>query len=282
MHNVGEAESKNVAKRRRGTTKSSTDRRLREKRGQGEGASYKPYLYIQDVPSVGLATRVKGWKTGRVHHFLSLLELHYFYLLEWSPVVDDIREQYPLHLAETLAIAKQLGVRHPTDPRTREPTTMTSDFVVTTRSGIKSIVQVRTTKYAKDLAKRRVIEKFEIERVYWGIRNVDWGMVTEQDVNRVVVDNVKWFHPYGHRDMVAPLTNELIARVESILKPRVIEEDVPLTELTNACDDQLGVAPGVSLMVVRHLLASRKWQVDMRQRMNPSRRMVLKAVCNAS
>lgn len=31
-----------------------------------------------------------------MHHFLSKLETNYFYWLDWSPIVSDIREQYPL------------------------------------------------------------------------------------------------------------------------------------------------------------------------------------------
>jgi ABC-type multidrug transport system fused ATPase/permease subunit len=70
------------------------------------------------VASQGLASRIKGWKTGRVHHLLSELETSYFYLLEWSLSVLDIREQFPLlPLEETLAIADQCGIAHPNDPR---------------------------------------------------------------------------------------------------------------------------------------------------------------------
>ena len=55
-------------------------------------------------------TRIKGWKSGRVHHLLSLLELRWFYVLDWNLEVIDVREQYPLlPLEETLAIAADRG-----------------------------------------------------------------------------------------------------------------------------------------------------------------------------
>ena len=38
-------------------------------------------------------------------------------------------------------------------------------------------------KYAKDLASERVMEKFEVERVYWSSRGVDWGVVTEHEID---------------------------------------------------------------------------------------------------
>ena len=76
-------------------------------RGQGTGVSYLPWLLVRDVPSKGLSTRIEGWKTGRIHHFLSELELMYYYVLEWSKIVLDIREQYPLlPLEETISIAQ--------------------------------------------------------------------------------------------------------------------------------------------------------------------------------
>jgi len=137
-----------MAKRERKSTQKVIDKRLKQGRGQGRGADYQPYLRVQDVPSQGLATRIRGWKTGREHHFLSPLECHYFFLLEWSPLIVDIREQFPLDLDETRAIAADLGIRHPTNPRTREPIVMTTDFVNTIRRAIGVIEHARTLKYA--------------------------------------------------------------------------------------------------------------------------------------
>ena len=102
-----------MAKRKRVINERVIERRLKEGRGQGEGADYQPWLHIQDVPSQGLATRIKGWKTGRCHHLLSKLECQYFYILEWSPVVCDIREQFPLELSETTGHCRAFGNQTP-------------------------------------------------------------------------------------------------------------------------------------------------------------------------
>jgi hypothetical protein len=69
--------------------------------GAARGALYKPYLCVQDVPSRGNVNRIKGWKSERVHHFMSNLEMQFFFMLEWSDAVIDINEQFPLDLAET-------------------------------------------------------------------------------------------------------------------------------------------------------------------------------------
>src|SRR5437763_1442382 len=98
-----------MAKRKRDNGQKAQRRRSKEGRGVGTGADYTPYLFIHDVASIGLASRDWGWKTNRVHHFLSRLELKFFYILEWLQHVLDIREQFPLDLDETLAIADRLG-----------------------------------------------------------------------------------------------------------------------------------------------------------------------------
>lgn len=80
------------------------------------------------MSSKGRSTRLKGIKTNRQQEFLSDLERNQFYLTECSDYVVDIREQFPLlPLEETIIIADELGLKHPTDPKTNEPVVMTTD-----------------------------------------------------------------------------------------------------------------------------------------------------------
>ncbi|MGP7816533.1 TnsA endonuclease N-terminal domain-containing protein [Niallia sp. 01092] len=52
--------------------------------------------------------------------------------MEYSGFIVDIREQFPLlPIEETIIIAEELGIKHPTDPNTGEPVVMTTDFLVT-------------------------------------------------------------------------------------------------------------------------------------------------------
>jgi hypothetical protein len=245
--------------------------------GQGRGAEYKPGLRIQDVPSRGLSTRIFGWQTNREHHFLSKLELLYFFLLEWSHIVCDIREQYPLDLDETIAIAHQLGVRHPTNPRTKQPAVMTTDFLVTIRQLLGFEERARTIKYAIELLSLRAMEKLEIERLYWMNRSIDWGIVTELEINLVKATNIRWIHPYKDAIALAPLTIKTIRQIASLLTTKVVKENIPLRALTNSCDTQLCLPSGSSLMVIRHLIVTRNWQVDMDQPIEVPRPLCLTA-----
>jgi hypothetical protein len=265
-----------MAKRKRQTNQEVIEKRLKEGRGQGRGADYKPWLLIQDVPSQGLATRIKGWKTKRVHHFLSNLELSYFYVLEWSPVVFDIREQYPLlPLEETFAIAEQCGIRHPTDPKTKEPIVMTTDFFITLPRSIEVIEQARTLKTAKDLQSERTLEKLEIERRYWQNRDIDWGIVTEQEIPQALAKNVDWLHAFFRIEDLSPLSETEIRRIATALTLRMAQGNAVLTDLAAECDDKLGLQPGTALSVSRHLIANRRWLVDMNKPIQPSKSLVL-------
>ena len=262
-----------MAKRSRNSSETTIENRLKQGRGMGQGANYNPWLHIQDVPSQGLASRIKGWKTRRVHHLLSEFETSYFYVLDWSLPVLDIREQFPLRpLEETLAIAEQCGVAYPADPRTKEPVVMTTDFVVTVRQSVGSIEQARTVKYAQDLQSKRNLEKLEIERCYWQRRNIDWGIVTEREVSKTLAENIKWLHPYLDLN---DLPQSDITRITMVMTPLVLQAKDSLADIAAICDDQLGLTPGLSLLVVRHLLANRVWQVNMVQPILPSERLVL-------
>lgn len=98
------------------------NRALKNRYGVGEGNSYKPWLRVQDVKSIGVRSQILGLKTGRVHHTLSSLETEFFYLAEHSESVIDIREQFPLlPIGLSIKIAKLLGVAHPVHPETKSP-----------------------------------------------------------------------------------------------------------------------------------------------------------------
>ena len=63
-----------MAKRKRDFTDSKYEKKLKDGKGSGYGKDYKPWLTIQDVPSNGRSTRIKGIVTGRQHDVLSDME----------------------------------------------------------------------------------------------------------------------------------------------------------------------------------------------------------------
>lgn len=117
-----------------------------EGRGTGDGAGYKPWLTIHDLPSKGRCHRVLGIKTGRVHHLLSDGEWKSFLRFEADPAVVDIREQFPLDRRQTYRIARELGIRHPVTT-SGTPYVLTLDFLITRRLGESFRLEPYTFKY---------------------------------------------------------------------------------------------------------------------------------------
>ena len=183
---------------RRFKTQSDIERYVAQGYGQGQGVDYKPWLRVQDVPSAGRSRKVLGTKIARPYHLLSDLEFAYFIVLEFSENVLDIREQYPLlPVDDFLAIAEAKGIRYPKYAGTDLPFVMTTDFLVTYRTSTGNTqLAARTVKYSSDLQPSRKLErtlqKFEIEKTGWNDQGIDWGIVTEQSLNPVLVENLQW------------------------------------------------------------------------------------------
>lgn len=254
-----------MAKPNRRTNRKDINQRISSGCGQGRGIDYNPAIWVRDFSSNGRSTQGKGWKTGRVHHFLSDIEFRYFLALEWSPIVTDIREQYPLPIDETLEIAQQCGIPHPINPNTREPNVITTDVVVTIRQHIGVADQARTVKTVEKLQDERVLEKLEIERQYWEKRNISWGIVTESDIPEVLVENVKWLHDKFYASDLTPLCERDICQISNVLTKGVVQGKASLRNIAAECDERLGLEIGDSLCVARHLIANRQWLIDMNQ-----------------
>lgn len=257
-------------------TKGKTERRIKEGRGQGSGASYIPWIVVQDFSSKGQMSRESGWKTGRQHDLFSKQERNYFMNLEWSPMVIDIQEQFPLFpLEETVSIANQCGATHLVDGWTKELDVITTDFLITLARPVGTVKEARTVKMSKELSDPDVIAKFEIERRYWGERGISWGIVTEREIDLFLARSVDWVHTFRSPSAVHPLSEKMIRRVGRNLAEMVINDDRPLSEIALDCDDLLGLKFGNSLMVARHMIASKQWLVDMTKPVDPCRRLYL-------
>ena len=156
----------------------------RLKMGQGDDKDYKPYIEVGEFGSSGTAICLTDYKTGRRVHLLSQAEANVWYLLRWSDDVIDIKEQYPLPLEETLAIAKEYGLNHPKNKNGYRR--ITSDFFVVTKYGNMVI----SAKASRDLNKLNVKNLF-IEKQYWIRKGVRWNLIHTDSINKTKVANIR-------------------------------------------------------------------------------------------
>lgn len=265
-----------MAKRIRGITEDKIDMWIKEGRGQNHGRDYFPWLTIQDVPSIGLVSRTEGWKTNRIHHFMSNVELSYFLLLEWLDSVVDVREQFPLlPLSKTIQIAERLGIEHPLDPATKKPIVMTTDFLLDVREGSQVNLYARTTKNDEDINSKRTVDKFEIERTYWKERKINWGVISGSDLPQAMIKNIDWVYT-ARRLTDYKIAEQLVFKVEKILYTEITNSKLGLSELALIVDDRIGLTLGTSLTIVRYLIANKIWEVDMFKEIVPSNPITVK------
>jgi hypothetical protein len=219
-------------------------------------------------------------------HFLSKLERDFYFNVQWDPGVLDIREQFLLDLRTTQTISDEMRLKHPTSPRTGLPFPMSTDFLITKQAEGKVFEIARSVKPFSDIEfnnschpkrVKRNWEKFLIEREYWKRLNVELRWVTERDFSLVLARNVQFVHSFYHLVSLTPLTSIDVTRIEAELLPMVSQESESLAVLCAACDRKFRMPPGISLRVVKHLIAKRRWKVDFNVAFDPSHPMTL---CN--
>lgn len=243
--------------------------------GSGRGPDYKPWLTVRSFGSRGMAHRVLGHKTRRIHHFHSNHELGCFLLLEWNDNVTDIREQFPLHpVSETQQIAGHLGYRHPVQRWKRkgkwkqQPAVQTSDFRVTFSDKSPVPEMIISVKPSADLEKRRVLEKLEIERTYWERRSVEWQLVTEQELPQVIIDNLNLVLPFRELDGSGIPEGSSESLLDELY--RYLERSN--RSLKVACREferDIGLCAGTGLCLVWHAIATKRWSTDLSKPLSP-------------
>lgn len=159
--------------------------KLKQKRCEGEGLDYIPWIRANETSSTGSSYIAKNYKSGRDVHLLSTQEAKVFFILLYSDEVIDIKEQYVLDLNECRHIAEELGYNKPSFH-------MSTDFYLKIKDPIYNYMAVSVKKNKETLSKREK-EKLEIEKAYWERRGVLYKLVFGDDIDSTVVKNIRTF-----------------------------------------------------------------------------------------
>lgn len=234
---------------------------------------YEPTINIQAFPSTGRVSRIKGWKTNRIHHLFSDIQTRYFYTLDWSDQVMDIREHFPLMDIELQDGLETSDLRLDifADKESGVPYIKTSTFLITVENNSKEIYIARSVKAASSLEKGITLEGIEIERRYWESKGVDFGIVTQYEIDKEVARNVEWVHnsKFYSEDIGIPLDQFEFLRAALLddLGRTEGRLDVCLTSF----DQLFKLDRGTGLMLFKHLIANKLVGVDMFKRIDISR-----------
>lgn len=249
------------------------NKRIKEGRGFGIGEEYKPFITVYDVPSSGRSTRIRGWITNRTQHFLSDLERNLFLKYQFREDVVDIREQFPLFpLEETIKIAEELNIKHPRDPKSKELIIPTTDLLVTLKGKDSCYNIAIAAKYKQDLKNQRTIEKLKIEKIYWERRNVHWMIKTEEDIDKVYIENIRNIYPYF---WLMPHGNFTENNVEMFYKyikenyANFVEQKFTLYDVTSDFDKKMEFEYGTGLLLAKYYIAHHIMKFDMYKKFLP-------------
>lgn len=257
------------------------EKMIKEGYGKGMGSDYKPWIRIQDVPSLGRVTRVKGMKTGRQHELLSDMERNYFYILEYCDDVVDIREQYPLlPIEETISIANELGIEHPKNPETNENIVMTTDFLITISNSEVTKEVARTIKSKDDLLNRRILEKFEIERVFWERRGINWAIVTEEEIDKTIAHNISFVQGYKDITNVDSFKQIEISEIKDLIYEflkRIVDDERSMRDICAEFDSDMNLEKGSGVSIFKYSIINKIIKINILEKININKK--IKILC---
>lgn len=258
-----------MSRRNYATTEASIARRLADGRGGGEGSSFRPFLTIRDVPSLGRRSRIKGRVTGRVHHLMSDLECRQFLEFDWRDDVVDIREQHALDRDVTRRIAAGMGVRHPSQRGV--DIVMTTDLVAHVKGPDGRTVDPVSVKYADDQNGRRVQDKLTIERRYWELQGWPLRVVSEEDLPKERAETLAWLLAYHHvESMPWPSPGYWRRRGGELVDLlRRCPPEARLYDVIASAESGGGYDAGEVLSLIRFLASAKIVGIDLDRRFDP-------------
>lgn len=175
----------------------SDNSRLRQNRGSIDlknPESYIPWVKTRDCYR-GDGTRhiiPDLYHKKRLIHLMSDIEKEVYYTLRSNENVIELFEQFPLlPRNKTEDLCGKYNITHPQNPKTKNKIVMTTDFLLLTKDneGNKKW-KACAVKMSKDLNNLRTREKLFIEKKYWESIGVQWGTMTELQINKIYVKNV--------------------------------------------------------------------------------------------
>ena len=204
------------------------------------------------------------------HHLVSSREWACFLDMEWTVLawrqIDTllrgwVYDQFPLPLKETVAIAREMGVRHPAFSGVLWQ--MSTDVVGHAPVAGELIWLPRTCKTDASFDER-TIAKLEIERRYWSRRGAQLLPFTESDIDEPRLRCLEAVRPFFSLDEVTNppvhVRSDLTAAWAEVL--RKTAADVRLSTVCSALDQQFQMMRGGAQAMLFHLIATQVLRTD--------------------
>ena len=239
-----------MAKRKRtNTNRGNEDNYLLIPRGK----AYQPFIVIQDVPSLGRSSRPCGIKTGRQHDFSFRFRTKLLHDFRIPRRCGRYQRTVSIGKRRNSTNCRGVGDKASDNSHYKRIDHYDIRFLYNAKDGNSMRDIIRTTKYKKDLVDRRVVEKFAIEKTYWERHGLDWGIVTEEEVDKNYSQNVSDILDYyelndneAYRDISLEERDDIIIA----FLQRLIDSDRTIRQISSFFEKDMHLDKGAGIAVI--------------------------------
>ena len=165
---------------------------IRAQLGQGHdfGPEFEAWIRGHEFTRRYTAVLLKDYKNGELLDFRTHYEKWLYYTLRYDDSVTAIYTKVPLCNADTQAIAKELGIKHPYNAEH----VVTSDFVALSGDKITVyfVMGERFNYHMKGIA-----ERVKLQEAYWTRKGAEVKKLTAvKDLDPVYANNIQSFSSY--------------------------------------------------------------------------------------
>lgn len=236
------------------------------------GSRYRPLLTIQDAPNRGQRRRTYCPVIRRLVHTLCRIDYAvYLYAYFTEKYATDFQEYYPLDVAKSTAIARELNFGYPVGDDNFPRVLCTKLRVTREENGVKSYVVFNGVDTRA--RKSQTLELLRLlDQVYWGREPAHtWVSRTEKDIPEHLCANAEWLLPFIERDVLLGVTDIQIDRAAKAMRPAFMAGKLSFNDITSSADNECGLKPGEASRIARHLMASRVWNIEIFAKLDPQR-----------
>ena len=175
-------------------------------------------------------------------------------------------------------IADILGIVHPRNPKTKELIPIDFDFFIEViEDNGESRWIARTFKEKDKLCNKRVIEKFEIAGRWCSQKGIDWGIITEEELDNTVCKNIEKVCSYKELESVGLKTMRVNGRrklIECFIS-NILECRASLRDICLEIEEEFELNYGIGLALFKYLVANHVIEIDLKKELDVSHPVVI-------
>ncbi|MRI34282.1 hypothetical protein EOPP23_14930 [Endozoicomonas sp. OPT23] len=247
-------------------TETKISEKVRQNHGRGEGMEYRSWLKKKErKSSESNLNRVKGRLVRRKYELRDNLDVTALRMIEENPRVIDIREHYRLDREVTLAIADQLGIKHPCYENTVIPEVLTVNYLLTLTDdelftpGSIGVEVAWSSKLTKEALLRLDIISLYLEHE---LKTPPLKVFTERETSSEIIKGFNWVaSAYEISSTDFPGIN--LRKIQSHLLDEISRNNPnPINQVCKSIDGKLKYPTGSCLRICRAMLAHAILTVD--------------------